>query len=61
MKKTAIFYTIFLAVQSGAVLASRRCESAKIPIARGLTRKRKNRGGDAPECVPLKTVVSRNS
>ena len=29
MKKLAIFYTIFLAVQSSAVLASRRCSPAK--------------------------------
>nr|DAJ87610.1 MAG TPA: hypothetical protein [Caudoviricetes sp.] len=31
MKKSAIFYTIFLAVYPGTVLASRCCESAKIP------------------------------
>lgn len=30
MKKTAIFYTIFLAVQSGAVLVSKRCTPTKI-------------------------------
>ena len=50
MKKTAIFYTIFLAVHPGTVLASRCCDSARIPIAREPTGKR--RGGDAPECVP---------
>ncbi len=31
MKKLAIFYTIFLAVRPGAVLASKGCDSAKIP------------------------------
>lgn len=31
MKKTAIFYTIFLAAHLGVILVSRRCESAKIP------------------------------
>lgn len=31
MKKSAIFYTIFLTVHLGAVLASKGCDSAKIP------------------------------
>ncbi len=31
MKKLAIFYTIFLAARPGTVLASKCCDSAKIP------------------------------
>ena len=31
MKKTAIFYTIFLAAHPGVVLVSRRCTPTKIP------------------------------
>ena len=53
MKKLAIFYTIFLAVRPGTVLASNGCDSAKIPMARGLARKHKKQGRGRTGMRPL--------
>lgn len=59
MKKLAIFYTIFFAVHLGAVLASKCCDSAKIPMARGLARKHKKqeRGRALVRPLPVKSSL----